>query len=106
MDVLPKKHSVRLIDDNNDLRRSFYEVFVKSNGFRHDPAGGDEEAISVVSKAKARVHSDGKARIRANGERPRGGTHDSTREPVSLQGMSPKALKQRITRHNEKPPTK
>jgi hypothetical protein len=47
-----------------------------------------------------------KAQMRANGERPRGGIHNAAVAQVAAsQGMSPEALKQRITRR-KKPPSK
>jgi hypothetical protein len=47
-----------------------------------------------------------KAQMGANGERPRGGIHNAAVAQVAAsQGMSPEALKQRITRR-KKPPSK
>ena len=44
-----------------------------------------------------------KARMRENGEQPRGGIHDSAvAEIAARQGMTAEALKQRITRLNKK----
>src|SRR3954451_23969327 len=45
-----------------------------------------------------------KAQMRANGERPQGGIHDAAVAQVATrQGMSPEALKQRITRRKRRP---
>ena len=47
-----------------------------------------------------------KAQMRANDERPQGGIHDAAVAHVATrQGMSPEALKQRITRRRKRPST-
>jgi hypothetical protein len=106
-------------DDGNGLRLSFYVALLKIEWLPstirqavmkelgqslQEQKRSIEYARTVTLKALVK---ECKARMRANGERPRGGTHDSAVEQIaSSQGMSPEALKQRITRHNKKPPTK
>jgi hypothetical protein len=108
-----KTFFVQFIDDNdgNGLRRSFYEALLKVEWL---PSTIRRAAMSELGlslqKQKRQVENartqtlkflvdECKARMRRNGERPRGGIHDAAvAEVAARQGMKAEALKQRITR--------
>ena len=105
-----KTDLVRLIDDD-DGRRSFYEALLKIQWLpsairaavmkvldqslqKHKRSIEDARTVTLEFLVK-----ECKAQMRANGERPQGGIHDAAVAQVATsQGMSPEALKQRITR--------
>ena len=106
---------VQFIDDN-DGRRSFYEALLKIKWLpstirravmrelgqslqKHKRSIEDARTVTLEFLVK-----QCKAQMRANGERPRGGVHDAAVAQVATsQGMSPEALKQRITRRKKRP---
>jgi hypothetical protein len=116
--VCTKTHLVRLIDDNDvkGLRRSFYEALLKIEWLpptirravmqelgqslqKHNRSVEYARTVTLEFLVK-----ECKAKMRANGERPRGGIHNAAVERVATsQGMSPEALKQRITRVRKRP---
>jgi hypothetical protein len=69
--------------------------------YRHDfHRVCDEDARTVALEFLVK---ECKAQMRANGERPQGGIHDAAVAQVATsQGMSPEALKQRITRRKRR----
>jgi hypothetical protein len=105
-----KTDLVRLIDDD-DGRRSFYEALLKIQWLPPAIQGAVMKVLGQSLQKHKRSIEDGrtvtleflvkecKAQMRANGERPQGGIHDAAVAQVATsQGMSPEALKQRITR--------
>ncbi len=108
---------VRLIDDE-DGKRAFYEALLKIQWLpsaiqrpvmqllgqslrKHKRSFEDGRTVALEFLVKER-----KAQMRANGERPQGGIHDAAVAHVATrQGMSPEALKQRITRRKKRPST-
>ena len=110
-----KTDLVRLIDDE-DGRRSFYEALLKIQWLpsaiqrpvmqllgqslrKHKRSFEDGRTVALEFLVKER-----KAQMRANGERPQGGIHDAAVAQVATsRGMSPEALKQRITRRKKRP---
>ena len=108
---------VQFIDDD-DERRSFYEALLKIKWLpsaiqsavmkelgqslqKHKRSIEDARTVTLEFLVK-----ECKAQMRANDERPRGGIHNAAVAQVAAsQGMSPEALKQRITRR-KKPPSK
>jgi hypothetical protein len=118
--VRTKTYLVRMIDGDhgNGLRRSFYEALLKIEWLPPTIRRAVlKELGQSLQKQKRSIEyartvtlnsliKKCKARMRANGERPRGGIHDAAVEHVATsQGMSPEALKKRITRL-KKPRTK
>ena len=111
-----KTHLVQYIDDEDDLRRSFYQALLEIKWLpsKIQSAVMSELGLSL-QKQKSRVENartqtlkflvgQCKARMRGNGERPRGGIQDAAvAEVAARQGMKPEALKQRITRINKRP---
>jgi hypothetical protein len=111
-----KTHFVQYIDDDeDDLRRSFYRALLEIKWLpsKIQSAVMAELGLSLqkqksdVENARTQVLKflvgECKARMRANGERPRGGIHDAAvAEVAARQGMKPEALKQRITRINKR----
>jgi len=109
-----KTDLVRLIDDD-DGRRSFYEALLKIQWLpsaiqsavmkvlgqplqKHKRSIEDARTVALEFLVK-----EWKAQMRANGERPQGGIHDAAVDQVATsQGMSPEALKQRITRRKRR----
>jgi hypothetical protein len=111
-----KTHFVQYIDDEDDLRRSFYRALLEIKWLpsKIQSAVMAELGLSLqkqksdVENARTQVLKflvgECKARMRGNGERPRGGIHDAAvAEVAARQGMKPEALKQRITRINKRP---
>ncbi len=116
--VRTKTYLVRLIDDNDvtGLRRSFYEALLKIEWLpptirravmqelgqslqKHNRSVEYARTVTLEVLVK-----ECKSKMRANGERPRGGIHNAAVERVATsQGMSPEALKQRITRVRKRP---
>jgi hypothetical protein len=110
-----QKYFVQFIDDN-DGRRSFYEALLKIKWFpstirravmrelgqslqKHKRSIEDARTVTLEFLVK-----QCKAQMRANGERPQGGIHEAAVAQVATsQGMSPEALKQRITRRKKRP---
>ena len=106
---------VQFIDDN-DGRRSFYEALLKIKWLpstirravmrelgqslqKHKRSIEDARTVTLEFLVK-----QCKAQMRANGERPQGGIHEAAVAQVATsQGMSPEALKQRITRRKKRP---
>jgi hypothetical protein len=106
---------VQFIDDN-DGRRSFYEELLKIEWLpstirravmrelgqslqKHKRSIEDARTVTLEFLVK-----QCKAQMRANGERPQGGIHEAAVAQVATsQGMSPEALKQRITRRKKRP---
>ena len=109
-----KTHFVQYIDDTS-LRRAFYQALLdiewlpsKIRGAVMSELGlslqkrksDNEEARTLALNV---LVDECKARMRENGEQPRGGIHDSAvAEIAARQGMTAEALKQRITRLNKK----
>ena len=109
---------VQFIDDKdgNGLRRPFYEALLKIKWFpstirravmrelgqslqKHKRSIEDARTVTLEFLVK-----QCKAQMQANGERPQGGIHEAAVAQVATrQGMSPEALKQRITRHKKRP---
>jgi hypothetical protein len=118
MDIRTKKYIVRLIDDNdaNGLRRTFYEALLRVEWLpptvrravmqelghslqKHKASVEDARTVTLEVLVK-----ECKAQMRANGERPHGGSHNAAVEKLATsRGMSPEALKQRITRRRKRP---
>ena len=111
-----KTHLVQYIDDEDDLRRSFYQALLEIKWLpsKIQSAVMSELGLSLQKQKRhvenARTQTlkflvdQCKARMRGNGERPRGGIHDAAvAEVAGRQGMKPEALKQRITRINKRP---
>ena len=111
-----KTHLVQYIDDEDDLRRSFYQALLEIKWLpsKIQSAVMSELGLSLQKRKRhvenARTQTlkflvdECKARMRGNGERPRGGIHDAAvAEVAARQGMKPEALKQRITRINKRP---
>ena len=115
MDCGRKTDLVRLIDDE-DGRRSFYEALLKIQWLPSAIQGAIMKVLGQSLQKHKRSIEDGrtvaleflvkecKTQMRANGERPQGGIHDAAVVQVATsQGMSPEALKQRITRRKKRP---
>jgi hypothetical protein len=109
-----KTDLVRLIDDE-DGRRSFYEALLKIQWLPSEIQSAVMKLLGQTLRQHKRFLEDGrtvavefllqkrKARMRAHGERPQGGIHDAAVAQVaSSQGMSPEALRQRITRRKKR----
>jgi hypothetical protein len=109
-----KTDLVRLIDDD-DGRRSFYEALLKIQWLPSAIQGAVRKVLGQSLQKHKRSIEDArtvaleflvkawKAQMRANGERPQGGIHDAAVDQVATsQGMSPEALKQRITRRKRR----
>jgi hypothetical protein len=110
-----KTDLVRLIDDD-DGRRSLYEALLKIQWLPSAIKAAVRKALDQSLRKHNRSIEDArtvtleflikecKAQMRANGERPQGGIHDAAVAQVATsQGMSPEALKQRITRRKRRP---
>jgi hypothetical protein len=110
-----KTEIVQLIDDE-DGRRSFYQALLKIQWLPSAIRGAVMKELGQSLQKHKRSFEDGrtvaleflvkecKAQMRANGERPQGGIHDAAVAQVATsQGMSPEALKQRITRRKKRP---
>jgi hypothetical protein len=106
---------VRLIDDY-EARRSFYEALLKIQWLPSTIQRAVMKALGQSLQKHKRSIEDArtvtleflvkecKAQMRTNGERPQGGIHDAAVAQVAIsQGMSPEALKQRITRRKKRP---
>ncbi len=106
---------VRLIDDE-DGKRAFYEALLKIQWLPSPIQGAVMKVLGQSLQKHKRSFEDGrtvaleflvkerKAQMRANGERPQGGIHDAAVAQVATsRGMSPEALKQRITRRKKRP---
>jgi hypothetical protein len=113
-----KTHLVRFIHDNdrNGLRRSFYEALLKIEWLPPTIRGAVMKELGQSLQKHNRsieyartvtlevLVKECKARMRANGDQPQGGIHDAAVAKVAKsQGMSPEALKQRITRLRKRP---
>ena len=109
-----KTDLVRLIDDD-DGRRSFYEALLKIQWLPSAIQGAVMKVLGQSLQKHKRSSEDArtvaleflvkecKAQMRANGKRPQGGIHDAAVAQVATsQGMSPEALKQRITRRKKR----
>ena len=112
-----KTHLVQYIDDEEDLRRSFYRALLEISWLPSKIRSAVMSQLGVsLQKQKSEVENartialkflveETKARMRGNRERPRGGIHDAAvAEVAAKQGMTSEALKQRITRINKRPP--
>jgi hypothetical protein len=109
-----KTHFVQYIDDKS-LRRAFYQALLDIEWLpsKIHSAVMSELGLSL-QKRKSDIEEartltlnvlvdECKARMRENGEQPRGGIHDSAvAEIAARHGMTAEALKQRITRLNKK----
>ena len=108
-----KTDLVRLIDDD-DGRRSFYEALLKIQWLPSAIQGAVRKVLGQSLQKHKRSIEDArtvaleflvkawKAQMRA--KRPQGGIHDAAVDQVATsQGMSPEALKQRITRRKGRP---
>ena len=109
-----KTHFVQYIDDTS-LRRAFYQALLDIEWL---PSKIRSAVMSELGLSLQKRKSDNeeartltlnvlvdecKARMRENGEQPRGGIHDSAvAEIAARHGMTAEALKQRITRLNKK----
>jgi hypothetical protein len=109
-----KTHFVQDIDDKS-LRRAFYQALLKIEWLPSKIRRGVMTELGLsLQKWKSDIEEGRtltlnvlvdqcKARMRENGEQPRGGIHDSAvAEIAARQGMTAEALKQRITRLNRK----
>jgi hypothetical protein len=110
-----KTEIVRLIDDE-DGKRLFYQALLKIQWLPSEIQGAVMKLLGQSLRKHKRSNEDGrtvaleflvkerKARMRENRERPQGGIHDAALAQVATsQGISPEALKKRITRRKKRP---
>jgi hypothetical protein len=113
-----KTHFVQYIDDKS-LRRAFYQALLDIEWLPSKIHSAVMSELGLSLQKRKSDFEEGrtlilnvlvdecKARMRENGEQPRGGIHDSAvAEIAARHGMTAEALKQRITRLNKKRPRK